>query len=365
MRLSSSFLLVLLVFASACPASEQAPPIESKTPEPVPLCRFIGSAQGKRGVPLVGLKVTGRPMKRVDERRWRGGVEETRELSEEGRFEIEVECGSALALDFDGWSWPSEPDILQVEPGMAPVTLRLVPLRKVLLRLESSPGRRIEGSFTRRAGPGGTAKRLPVPISGLQVEGISWGQTEGELQAEGVPSRPWALSRSHELHEVAPDRFEAVVQMGPEAPVWITSSPSVLHQIQGVWCVSEAGRGAACKRIRDAWLCSCGAAPSMALTSSLWSAAILRSVENGQSLHLPELPEAIQQCFTSSKELDFQVLPPGLSVDPLVVARGSVSVSEGRSCHSLPLGEQLEVLSGAGRRGFLVDGQDFSLGIID
>ena len=47
-----------------------------------------------------------------------------------------------------------------VEQGMAPMTLHLIPERKVLLRLESSPGRRIEGTFARRASPGLAAASL-------------------------------------------------------------------------------------------------------------------------------------------------------------------------------------------------------------
>jgi hypothetical protein len=357
----SQLCLLLIILVSACASGG---PVEAPESPPVataePTCPFVGFALNEQDVPLSGLRVTCRATKRVDERRWQGSGEETQQAGPDGRFECKVDCGSSLGLDFDGWTWPIEPDHLMVEQGMAPMTLHLIPDRKVLLRLESSPGRRIEGTFARRASPGLPAATLPVPVSGLQIDGVSWGRVEGDLMVEGAAPRPWVLARSHELAEVAPNRFEAVVEMGPEAPVWLVTPPSVLRQIQGVWCVSDVGRGGPCKRQRGAWLCSCKGAPALVLTSDLWSAAMLLRVEGAQ-VALSELPAATQQCFSSSSPTTYQVLPPGLSVDPLVAVDIALSESQPKICLELPAGENFELTGPTGSHSFVVGGGDISL----
>jgi hypothetical protein len=145
--------------------------------------------------------------------------------------------------------------------------------------------------------------------------------------------------------------------MGPEAPLWLTTPSSVLRQIEGAWCVFSAGQRKACKRVSGAWLCHCGEERALALTSTLWDTALLRTVDNGQSLHLLELPESVKQCFTATEDTDFQILPEGLPADPLVAIRGSVSASGTGSCYSLPRGETLDILTERGRWPFVADGQ--------
>jgi len=364
--LISSLYFVLL--AAACGSEDRGTGVEVPSegnsvssddiPSPeVAMCRLVATALTQEGKPLSGLRITGRSMQRVEERRWRGNDEKTIEAGPNGEFEFSALCGSALSLDFDGWSWPREPDRLMVDKGTEPISIHLVPERMVLLRLESSPGKRMVGSFTRPASPGAPAATLEVPISGLQIEGIAWGRLAGELNADGAAPRPWILSRSHALHEVAPDRFEAVVEMGPEAPLWLTTPSSVLRQIEGVWCVFSTGQRKACKRVRGAWLCHCGEERTLALTSTLWDTALLRTVDNGQSLHLLELPESVKQCFTATEDTDFRILPEGLPADPLVAIRGSVSASGTGSCYSLPRGETLDILTERGRWPFVADGQ--------
>lgn len=302
-------------------------------------------------------------MLRVDERRWQGAGAETVVVGGGGEIEFTVPCGSALSLEFDGWTWAAEPDRLMVDEGSSPVTVRLAPERMVLLRLESSPGRRVEGSFTRYASPGIPGSTLGVPISGLLIEGVSMGKTSGLIHFPGASPRPWVISRSHELLEVAPDRFEAVVEVGPEAPVWLTTPPRVLREIEGVWCTSSTRRGAACQRTRGGWLCRCGAEPALAITSSLWSTALVRQVEDGQTLHLVALPESTKQCFTSEVDFGFQILPQSLAPDPLVAIPASTSRGGGPSCFQLPSRERLDILTDEGRKAFTVDGEERSLPI--
>jgi hypothetical protein len=360
--------LCFVLLAPACRSEDRGTGAEVRSegsslsreaaPSPgVPICQLLATALTQEGKPLSGLRITGRSMQRVDERRWRGADEKTIEAGPAGEFEFSAVCGSALSLDFDGWNWPREPDRLMVEEGIGPIAIHLVPERMALLRLESSPGKRTVGSFSRLASPGVPAATLQVPTSGLQIEGIPWGRLAGELNAEGEAPRPWILSRSHGLHEVAPDRFEAVIEMGPEAPLWFTTPSSVLRQIEGVWCVASAGQRKACKRVRGAWLCHCGEGRALALTSTLWDTALLRTVDNGQSLHMLELPEAVKQCFTVSADTDFQIVAEGLPADPLVAIPGIVSASGAGSCYSLPRGETLDILTERGRRSFLADGQ--------
>ncbi len=362
-------LVATLLIQFACHSPEQVPVVgqsasEELVPQPEPArCHFEGRVVDRKGEAFVGLEVTGRVMLRVDERRWKGAGSETVAVGDAGEIKFTVPCGSALSLEFDGWTWAAEPDRLMVDEASSLVTVRLAPERMVLLRLESSPGRRVEGSFTRHASPGTPESTLPVPISGLLIEGVSLGRTSGVIHFPGAAPRPWAISRSHELAEVAPDRFEAVVEVGSEAPVWLTTPASLLPEIEGVWCTSPAGRGSACQRTRGAWLCRCGAEPALTITSSLWATALVRQVEDGQGLHLASLPESTEQCFTSEADVQFQILPQRLAADPLVAIPGNTSSGKGRSCFGLPRGERLDVLTGQGRKSFTVDGQEQPLPI--
>jgi hypothetical protein len=366
-RFFSLLLAATLLVEFACSSPEQVPVVgQSASAEVVQQadparCHFVGRVIDRKGEALVGLEVTGRVMLRVDERRWQGAGAETVAVGGAGEIEFTVPCGTALSLEFDGWTWAAEPDRLMVDEASSPVTVRLAPERMVLLRLESSPGRRVEGSFTRYASPGTPESTLPVPISGLLIEGVSLGRTSGVIHFPGAAPRPWAISRSHELAEVAPDRFEAVVEVGPEAPVWLTTPPLLLREIEGVWCTSPDRRGVACQRTRGGWLCGCGAEPVLTITSSLWGTALVRQVEDGQVLHLSALPESTKQCFTSEAAVQFQILPQRLATDPLVALQGSTSRGRGPSCFQLPKGERLDILIGENRSSFTVDGKERAL----
>ena len=346
------FLLALAVLG--CGGDEsRGPAIEESSPTPSQTCGFEGVALTELGQAIVGLQVTGRSKVRVDERRWKGATEETTKASEDGSFSFSVPCGSSLSLDFLEWSWPIEPDHLIVKPGMKPMAINLVPERMVMLRLESAPGHRIEGQISRFAAPGIEAATLPVPVGGIQLDAVSWGRVEGEIHAEGYPSRTWKLSRSHELSEVAPDRFEAVMVMGPTAPVWLEVPPDVLRQVQGAWCVSLEGRGGACKRMRSGWFCDCAGATALAVTSGLWGTALVREVVEG-NVQLPQLPKGIEECFSGSPRGTYHVSPPGLQVDPLVAVE--IKVTDDRACTVLPEGEPLVVHRSDWSGSFVVRG---------
>lgn len=366
-RLFSLILVAALLLQSACHSPEQVPGVGSSSSVGANLqsspsrCHFVGHVVDRRGEALVGVEVTGRVMLRVDERRWKGAGTETVAVGVDGQINFTVPCGSALSLEFDGWTWSAEPDRLMVDEASSRVTVQLAPERLALLTLQSSPGHRVEGSFTRHASPGIPESTLPVPTSGLVIEGVSWGSVSGVIHFPGDAPRPWTISRSHELAEVAPDRFEAVVEVGPEAPVWLTTTPRLLREIEGVWCTLPTRRGAACQRTRGAWLCRCGSDPALTITSSLWGTALVRRVEDGQVLHLGSLPESTEQCFTNEGGVQFQILPQRLASDPLVALPGSTSAGSVRSCFQLPKGELLDVLTDHGRKSFKVDGQERAL----
>jgi len=101
----------------------------------------------------------------------------------------------------------------------------------------------------------------------------------------------------------------------------------------------------------------------LTITSSLWETALVRPVEDSQTLHLGALPESTRQCFTSEVDVSFQILPQKLAADPLVAIPGSISRAGGASCFQLPEGEQLEVMIDGARGSFKVDGAEQALPI--
>lgn len=352
LKLSSFCLLSGLFLLAACGADQQAeaPEPPASEGEEGPLCRFVGFALNEASEPLAGLSVRGRGMVRVDERRWQGATEETLEVAADGRFEFEVPCGCDLSLSFQDWSWPVEPGHLFIEPGMEPRTIYLVPEREAMLRLVSTPGSRLEGQLTRGDGRG----TLKIPTSGLQIDGISWGRSEGILSAEGFPDREWRLNRSDELHEVAPDRFEAVVEMGPTAPFWVGFDKVDHRKIEGVWCVAGGKRAAACKLQRGAWACRCEGGRQAAIAAGHWDSVILREA-SGHDLLLPPLPAAVRQCFDVDSSVSARVGAVGLEADSIVsvpVPR-SAAGSEDQPCLDLPAGETFELQSAALRFPFV------------
>ncbi|MEE2827785.1 MAG: hypothetical protein VX498_01240, partial [Myxococcota bacterium] len=232
----------LLLVACSAEEPRTAPPAPAPEADQ-PLCSFSGIALSEHKEPLAGLEITGRAMVRTGERSWKGIGESSLRSDAEGRFELELPCGSELALSFEAWSWQLEPDHLVVEPGAEPLPIYLLPEREVLLQLRNASGRLVEGSFLRT----GSAEPVAVPRSGLLIEGLTWGKVSGLLSANGLPDRSWKLNRSDELHEPAPDKFEAIVILGEKLPVWVAFEARDHRRVAGVWCVENGARGAACK----------------------------------------------------------------------------------------------------------------------
>jgi len=357
--------LALVVFTLGCGLGE--PPLVdsggeesaavSPSGEPTKAsCLFRAVVETEDGRPLQGLVVIGRASERVDERRWRGVAEAEATAAEDGSFSLQVPCGSSLALDFGDWNWPVEPARLVVDEGLSAQLIQLVPERLVMMRLESSPGRRIEGLFRRSAAPGVEAASLPIPPTGLQLEAVSWAGIEGTIEASGVPPFAWSLHRSHEFHEVAPDRFEVVMQVGPAAPRWLEVEATLLREIQGAWCLVGQHRESACKRVRGAWLCDCPNAESVLLTSDRWATGFVQEFPEG-GLMIATLPEPVEQCFTGGAAGGYQVAPLGLSSDALAAVTLH-RTKTGKTCAALPHGSSLQVTGASTTKTFVAgDGE--------
>ena len=362
--LSLAVVLLLTGLIGGCfgDASEstQAPSPVTERVVPGPRCLFSADVRTESGQALAGLSVSVTTMKPVDERRWRGGAPVDFRVSQAGELEVELDCGDALSLDFGEWSWPVEPGRLIVGPDFGQQKIVLVPERMAMLRLEAEPGKSIQGVLHRRAAPGIEAAALKIPVSGLQLDAVSWGGLEGRIVAEGFEERDWILSRSHDLVEVAPDRFEAVVEMGPSAPVWVQGPDAVYKRITSVSCAGTEPTAGRCQRKLGGWLCRCGAGSELLIVAEDWDAAALRRPSGGY-VNLDALPDVTRQCFElppealSSAEAVFTVRPEGVAVDALSSSILEVS-SAGQRCVDLPVGEPF-VASLGGRSWAFVSGE--------
>ena len=309
----------------------------------------------ERKEPLADLEITGRSMVRTGERTWKGVGEATVRSDAEGGFDFEVLCGSDLALSFEDWSWQLEPDHLLVEPGAEPMPIYLLPEREVLLHLRNPAGVLVEGSFLRS----GSTEPLPVPRSGLLVEGLSWGKVSGILSAEGLPDRAWKLNRSDELHEPAPDKFEAIVMLGEELPVWVSFEARDHRRVAGVWCVESDARGEVCKLNHGAWYCPCVGVSAVVIGSDRWDGTILRPT-SGSELQVGALPQPLRQCFSFSGSGRLSVRPPGVRGDALTAVTVPLpdrsAGGSRRGCVNLAAGESLEAVAGEIRVLFVTTG---------
>lgn len=357
--LAAVVLLTTLIWACAGGGSESsgAASADVDSVSAGPRCVFAADVRTESGQSLADLSVSVTTMKPVAERRWRGGAPVDYRVAQDGELQVELDCGDSLSLDFGEWTWPVEPGRLIVGPDFGRANIVLVPERMAMLRLQGEPGEPLEGVLHRPAAPGIEAASLKIPVSGLQLDAVSWGGFEGRIEAKGFDGRDWILSRSHDLVEVAPDRYEAVVEMGPSAPVWVQGPDSVYKRITSVSCAGGESTTERCQRKLGGWLCRCGVRSELLVISEGWDAAMLRRPSAGY-VNLDVLPDATRQCFEIPSEAlnsagaVFTVSPEGVVVDALSSSILEAS-SAGQRCVDLPRGEPFVASLGAWSAAFV------------
>jgi hypothetical protein len=347
MRHVRSTLLALALFALpalllACSSGDPVRPgghspeeVEEETP-PLPVCVINGTVTSEDGTPMGGIPVEGTASERTSETSWKGIAFEKTVTKENGRFGmVTLPCGTRISLEFDGWVWPVHPDLLKAEKEMPELEVRLVPARQVKLNVAGADGVTVKGTFVRA----GQEEALPIPLSGLLVEGISYGRVAGTVSAPGLGERVWRLNRSDELHEVGPGHFEAIVHLGPEAPLWVVVPGVQGTELSGIWCVADGVRAADCKLRDGGWHCPCGTGDLVGIAAKRWDVGIVRQVER-KDLEIVDLPEPIEQCITVARADQVIIHPEGVEDTLLLGARGPAD----GLCMALPKGEKLLVV---------------------
>ena len=170
------------------------------------------------------------------------------------------------------------------------------------------------------------------------LEGIPYGRVAGTIEARGRAPRTWRLSRSDTLHEIGPMVFEATVEMGDGAPLWVELPARELREVLGAWCVQDGARAERCKLRDGGYQCPCGE-QRVAVAADRWDVGIAREVA-GRDLELEALPEAVEQCLTVSGADQVRVHPADVDDVALLGKRGPGD----RFCLRLPLGEPVIVL---------------------
>ncbi|HIG73535.1 MAG TPA: hypothetical protein EYQ24_02845 [Bacteroidetes bacterium] len=98
-RLFLTFSLSFLLLAAACRSEDRGAGLEGPSEgtsvasdgvlsSEVAMCKLVATALTQEGKPLSGLRITGRSMQRVEERRWRGTDEKTIASGPNGEFEF-------------------------------------------------------------------------------------------------------------------------------------------------------------------------------------------------------------------------------------------------------------------------------------
>jgi len=310
-----------------------------------PECSVAGVARTSGGGIAADFVVHARGSRQKDERMWEAVSEGETTTDAEGRFEIPFECGLKMAIKFPGWLWGNEPPEVWSEPGGGDIDVELFAEREVKLFLHDAAGQPVAGEFV----PVGGGAAVPVPVDGVELEGVTSRDLAGTVRAEGLGERAWRLHRSDDLREVAPRHFEAVVRIDGGAPLWVY--PPADRDVSGVWCLAAGARGAECKLREGAWYCECGGADQVAVATKLWDVAIVRDVA-GKDLQLDAWPATTPTCLQVPGGGVAKVRPVGVDDTLLLGASGPAN----RFCVDLPHGETVRVVGTAAQWDHVVQG---------
>jgi len=306
---------------------------------------------GPQGV-LDGLEVSLALSSRLDEQKWAGVGSRSVLAGDEGRFVVEVPCGTRLDLSVDAWQWANAPTVWMAEPDMPAVRVALVP--EVTVRLFVHSGEDRDRPKNVRFFRTGDATGVPVPYAGVELMGLSLRRLAGQIRADDLPPRDWYLARSDDLEEVAPGRYEAVVVVGDVPTCWLSMSARDFQDVAGVQCLADSGRGLACRRMQGVWRCDCPVGSSVGIHAERFDVGFVR-LFRAPDLALPKLPEAVETCLefetVSAPGSVASFLPAGRE-GGLLVSGMPRPVRPGEPlCLRLPRGEGLDVLLDEGRSG--------------
>lgn len=327
------------ILASVCllGCSSPSEPVAPVEPAPEPAvaadCAVSGVVKSSAGVVLSGRAVSLQASEARDERRWTAVYSTTATTDADGRFSANAPCGTRIQLRFEGWNWGNEPTQVLAEPSAPPLDVVLFSERKVRLLLTDIAGAPLVGTLERVGG----APQV-VPVEGLALDGVGYGQVAGTVAADGVPPRVWRLNRSDQLNEVEPQHFVATLRLGPEAPLWVHVPEP--RDVSGVWCIEDGRRGATCKLRESSWFCECGAADRVGVATKLWEVGLVRDVP-AKDLQIEAWPEVVEQCIAAG-DGTATLRPAGVDDRLLLGTSGPA----GRLCVDLPKGEKLEVVVG-------------------